>query len=452
MRIAIIIVILVIIIIVIIIFKSTSFQSRIEKAEEHLEAGSLGKANEIVKKILERKSDYPPARYLRALILIKQNQYVLAISELNAILSLPNFNKFINQVDIHYHLARLYHETGNFPREIEEYKSILIFNPDDLVANHRLGHALFKRNDYKKARDHLEKAVSINPSLNDVFLPLGISCYHSADYERAEEFLLKALSSAGPNPDAEYHLALIYQMRKDYDNAIIMFQRSKGHRSHFLKSLYKLGEIYNTLEEYDSAIEMLEQGLVNLREKSEEALEYRFLLADCYEQKNKIKEAFHHWSKIAEENPNFRTTRLKIESYQEIMGNDSMMTMFSSSLEALQPLIVELIASLNYNIISKERPNAHMYHYRAYNIKRINDPPLLILFHRTTREITEDMINEFQRTMAGENCKNGIYITTSSFSARAKTVAPTKMIELYDSEFVKRIVEKTASKKRTIQR
>lgn len=452
MRISIIIVVFVIIIIVFIIFKSTSFQARIEKAEEYLEAGALAKASEIVKKILERKSDYPPARYLRALILMKQNQFVLAISELNAILTIPNFNKFINQLDIHYHLARLYHETNNYPKEIEEYKSILIFNPDDLVANHRLGHALYKRNDFKKAREHLEKAIIINPALNDIYLPLGISCYHTSDYNKAEEYLLKVLSVSGSSSDAEFHLGLLYQIKKDYDNAIIMFQKSKSDRKYFLKSLYKIGEIYNTLEDYDNAIDILEQGLVNLKEKSEEAHEYRFLLADCYEQKNKIKEAFHHWSKISEENPNFRNTRLKIESYQDVMGNDSMMTLFSSSLDALQPLIVELISSLNYNIISKERPSVNIYHYRAYNIKRINDPPILIMFHRTTREVTEDNINEFQRTISSENCKSGIYITTSKFSLRAKTVAPTKMIELYDSEFVKRIVEKSTSKKRTSQR
>ncbi len=452
MRIPIIIAVIVIIIVVFIIFKSTSFQARIEKAEEYLEAGALGKASEIVKKILERKSDYPPARYLRALILIKQNQFVLAISELNSILSLPDFTKFINQIDIHYHLARLYHETNNFLKEIEEYKSILIFNPEDLVANHRLGHALYKKSDYKKAREHLEKAIIINPALNDIYLPLGISCYHTSDYNKAEEYLLKELSISGSRSDAEFHLGLLYQIKKDNDNAIAMFQKAKSDRKYFLKSLFKIGEILNTLEDYESAIDILEQGLVNLKEKSEEAHEYRFLLADCYEQKNRIKEAFHHWSKISEENPNFRNTRQKLESYQDIMGNESMMTVFSSSLEALQPLIVELVSSLNYNIISKERPSANIYYYRAYNIKRINDPPILIMFHRTTREISEDAVNEFQRTIAGENCKSGIYITTSKFSARAKTVAPAKMIELYDADFVKRIVEKYTSKKRTAQR
>lgn len=439
---------LIIIIIIVIILKSTSFTAKIRKAEEYLEEGLISKANEIIKKILDQKSDYVPARYLRAQILMKQNQYLLAISELNTILGLPDFNKFINEIEIHYHLARMYHETKNFPKEIDEYKSILIFNPEDLTANHRIGHALYQKKEYKKARDHLLKAIILDPNLTDILLPLGISCFNISDYEKGEEYLTKALNVQGDHSDAQFHLGSIYQMKKDYKNAIAMFDKSKKERKYFLKSLYKIGEIHYQLEDFESAIEILEQGLGSLKEKDEESLEYRYLLAECYEHQNKIKEAFHHWTKIIEDNPGFRGTRLKIDSYQDILANESLMTMFVSSLESLQPTIMEMISSLNYNIISKDRVSSNEYQYRAYNIKRINDPPILIYFNRTTREITEDNLNDFQRRIIDEKCKNGIYITTSKYSIRAKALAQAKTIELYDSEYLKRIIEKIQSRKK----
>ena len=448
MRYAIVIFCVVIIIIIIFILKSTSFPAKIRKAEEYLDGGFISKANEIVKKILERKGDYVPARYLRALILMKQNQYLLAISEFNAVLSLPNFNKFINEIDIHYHLARLYNETKNFPKEIDEYKIILTFNPDDLVSNHRIGHALYQKKDYKKAREHLTKAISIDPSLSDAYLPLGISCFYISDFEKSEEYLTQALKVPGDHSDTQFFLGSIYQMKKDYKNAIPMYENAKRERKYYLKSLYKIGEIYFHLEEYESAIEVLEQGLVALTENNEESHEYRYLLAECYEHQNKIKEAYHHWTKISEENPNFRGTRLKLESYQEILGNESLMTMFLSSLEALQPTIVEMISSLNFNIISKEQISPNEYQYKAYNIKRINDPPILIYFHRTTREISEDSLNDFQKKIIQEKCKNGMYITTSRFSIRAKSIAQSTTIELFDSEYLKRVIERIRSKRR----
>jgi tetratricopeptide (TPR) repeat protein len=445
---AIIIFFIILIIITLIIVKSTSFPAKIRKAEEFLEEGQTSKANEIIKKILDQKGEYAPARYIRAQILMKQTQYLLAISELNNILSIPDFSKHINEIEIHYHLARLYNETSNFPKEIEEYRAILTFNPEDLTANHRIGHALYKKKEYKKAREHLLKAIILDPNLTDVYLPLGISCYNISDYEKGEEYLTKAMNVQGDHSDAQFHLGSIYQMKKDYKNAISMFDKSKKERKYYLKSLYKIGEIYHTIEEYDNAIEVLEQGLGILKDKDEESQQYRYLLAECYEHQNKIKEAFHHWTKIVEENPNFRSTRLKIDSYQEILGNESLMTMFVTSLESLQPTIVEMISSLNYNIISKDRITHNEYQYRAYNIKRINDPPILIYFHRTTREITEENINDFQKLIIDEKCKNGIYITTSKFSIRAKALAQSKTIEIYDAEFLKRIVEKIQTRKK----
>ncbi|HPO46815.1 MAG TPA: hypothetical protein PK875_13580, partial [Spirochaetota bacterium] len=91
--------------------RRTHLPGRIKKAEEFLENDEIQKASEIVKKILGNKQDYVPARYLRARILIKQKQYLLAISELNGLLGINGFADFVNKSDIHYHLADLYHET-----------------------------------------------------------------------------------------------------------------------------------------------------------------------------------------------------------------------------------------------------------------------------------------------------------------------------------------------------
>ena len=55
MRYAIITSCLVLIIIIFIILKSTSFPAKIRKAEEYIEGGFISKANDIIKKILERK-------------------------------------------------------------------------------------------------------------------------------------------------------------------------------------------------------------------------------------------------------------------------------------------------------------------------------------------------------------------------------------------------------------
>ena len=448
MKYVIIIIVLILVISFFVIFKNFSFPAKIRKANEFLEDGNISRTNEIIKKILDKKRDYVPARYIRAQVLIKQNQYLLAISELLGILKLPDFDKFVQELQIHYHLAGLYSDTNNWQKEIEEYKIILTFNSDDLIANHRIGHALYKQKDYRKAKEHLLKAIIIDPSLKDIYLPLGISCYNISDYEKGEEYLTLSLKDQGDNSETQFYLGSIYKMKKYYDNSVQMFEKAKTSRRFFIKSLYSLGEIFYEQEMYQEAIESLEQGLNDLKGSSDENNAFRYLLAECYEHSNKIKEAAHHWEKIHADNPDFRSTKVKLDSYKEILKNDNLMTFFKSSLEELQPVIVEMISSLNHNIISKEKIDSNEYQYKAYNTKRINEPPILIYFNRTTREITEDEISKFHKKIGAEKCKSGIYITTSKFSLRAKSNVQSKMIELYDTEYVNRIIKKIQSRKK----
>ncbi|MBP7603524.1 MAG: tetratricopeptide repeat protein [Spirochaetes bacterium] len=420
---------------------------RIKKAEEFLESDDIQKASEIVKKILNKKQDYVPARYLRARILIKQKQYLLAISELNGVLGINDFANFVNEIDIHYHLADLYHDTQQWQKEVEEYRAILKFNPDDVRANHRIGHVLYRQKHYGDARDHLLKAYTQDPSLGDCLLPLGVSCFHSADHSNAEQYLLKSLETSSDTAEAQYYLGAIYKSRKDYETAIRMYTAVRKDRRFMLGSTRALGEIYFEQEMYDEAIERLEEGLTGLSGKDDDSLAYRYLLAECYERANKITEAVYHWQKIYEVNSSYRSTKTKLEDYRGILDNENQRVLFTASLEELQPLITEVIARLNYNIISKSQVNVSEYFYKAFNIKRINEPPLAIYFNRTTRDITEAQINDFYQRMNAENCKSGIYLTTAKFSIRAKNAAASMMVELMDATFLNKAVERVMMKR-----
>ncbi len=430
----------------VILLRRFQMPSRVRKAESFLKDGDMLKANEIIRLVLDKDRDYPPARYVRAKILIAQKQYVLAISELNALFSLRDFEKYINEVEVHYLLAGLYSETQQHQKEVDEYRAILNFNPDDLKANHRVGHALFRQKKYRDARDHLARAYSIDPTLADCLLPLGISCFNLSEFESAEKHLLAAID-ANPNLiEARFYLGVIYKSKRDNETAIGMFDNAKKDGRFFTKSLYYLGEIYSEQGEYAKAIEILEQGIGRLKADDEDALAYRYLLAEAYEMENRISEAVYHWDQIAKKNPEYRSTRMKLEDYNRILNDENVKILFDSSLEDLQPLLVEIIAGLNYNIISKTEVSHNEYYFKAFNIKRINEPPLLVYFNRTTREIAEGQIVDLFKKMTAEKCKNGIYITTSKFSIKAKAAAATRMIELLDNTYLSKAVERIRTK------
>ena len=328
MKIFIIVFVLFVTVVIFIAFKSFRFPVLIRKAEEYIKIEDYSKASEIVKKILEKKKDYVPARYIKAQLLMRQNQYLLAISELNNILTITDFNKFVKELEIHYHLADLYNKTKNWPKEIEQYKIILLSDPQNIKANHRIGHAYFQRNNYKKAMEHLNIAILQDKTLVDCYIPLGISFYQLSDFNNSEQYLLKSLTGPGDHTEAEFYLGSIYKIRKDYENAEKMLESSLKNRKFFVKSLYALGENCYDQHDYKKSIEYLEKGLNNIDDGSDEANNYRFLLAECFEIENKIEESIHHWKKIAVSNPNFRNVDHKIKSYNEIVKNQNLMTNF----------------------------------------------------------------------------------------------------------------------------
>ncbi len=438
--------VVVIVIIVVLYFRTMHLPSLIKKAEEQFKNGNDKLASDIIKKVLKKKKDYVPARYLRARMLNRQNQYLMSISELNGILQTPDFSRYVEELKIHYQLADLYHETQQWKKEIEEFKKILSFKPDDINANHRLGLSYYKQKRYKDAKDNLLRALNSDPTLDDAYLPLGISCYKVSDYSNSEHYLLKAIERTHKNEEAHYFLGLILKGKKDYDNAILSFEHSKTDTSLYRKSLMKIGEIYFETANYDDAIQTLEDGLSSLKPRDEESLQYRYLLAECYEMNNKIQEAVHHWEKIESEQPNFRSTQMKLEEYKALLEDTYMKQIFTSSLERLQPLLGEIIARLSYNIITKNFISKNQVYFKVFHTKRINEPPIIILFNRSTREIAETEIVQFSRILNEEKCKSGIYITTSRFGLKATAAAASKSIELYGKEFLSKTIEKIKGK------
>jgi len=307
-----------------VIIRAHQYPAKVRKAQEYLDNGDIAKASEIVKLVLERKKDYVPARYLRAQILIQQKQYLLAIAELNGILSIPDFDKYVEELDIHYQLADLYHETQQWQKEVEEFRVILQFNPDDINANHRLGIVLYRQHDYTGSKDYLLKAVTLDPALSDIYAPLGICLYNTGEYGTAENFLIKAVETNATNYEAHYYLGMIFKMKKDYTAALEMLGKARNDRRYFDKSQYAIGQLYFDNDAYSKAIEELEKGLPYIKDNTDEGLAYRYLLAECYEMENKIPEAVHHWEKIASINPNYRSTQVKLDDYKSILENKNL--------------------------------------------------------------------------------------------------------------------------------
>jgi len=319
------------------------------------EDDNVGQALDVVNSVLERKKDYIPALYLKSKILRRQRQYILAIAEANNIFRLRDFQKYVSELDVRYLLADLYNRQQLFHKEIEEYKLILNISPIDLTANHQLGLYYYKQKKYRESRDMLIRAISIDAKLLDCYLPLGISCFYISEYQKAEEYLLKTIEILpAPPAEAYYYLGLIYHGKRDNDSAIKMFEFTKRDPNFSLLGTLKIGEIYYDKGEYAKAIEVLESNISSLKTREDDSIAYRYLLAECYELENQIKEAIHHWEKIEQERPNYKSTQMKLTDYKSILNDDVMKSIFTASLDTLHRSSQKLLRG-SISILSQRR-------------------------------------------------------------------------------------------------
>ncbi|MDY6970170.1 MAG: tetratricopeptide repeat protein [Spirochaetota bacterium] len=225
------------------------------------------KASEIIKKILENRSDYVPAIFLRSKILFGQKQYLLAIAELNGLLKIEGFNKDVSELEIHTMLAELYYETKQWQKEIEEYKAILAISPNNIVANNRIGHALFNQKNYDSSQKFLSKAIELDPSQSEAQTDILETLLSSREIDGV---VVHGMAWPGfrddddcsgmviPGTEDEKLLRRAYDLIPKYEKPLIVCSYYSERDSETVRNLIRDGKrVYNDVEDAATVLSSL---------------------------------------------------------------------------------------------------------------------------------------------------------------------------------------------------
>jgi len=113
-----------------------------------------------------------------------QGDYEKAISEFNRTL-------FLNVTDIKsLHLrARSFEELEEFDKAVEDYQTIIHYNPTYAQAYAGIGKLYWKQEDYKNAQKYLLLAAKEDGKDYEILFLLGRAMLMNKDYKNADEFL-----------------------------------------------------------------------------------------------------------------------------------------------------------------------------------------------------------------------------------------------------------------------
>jgi Flp pilus assembly protein TadD len=112
-----------------------------------------------------------------------------------------------------FFLATALENKGETELALNEYRTILKMDPNNLNGNLGLGVLLFKveGDGSVEASNALKRVVSINANIYEAQVSLGKSLVRQKLYQEAIAHLLKAAELKPDNPEPHYQLALAYR-------------------------------------------------------------------------------------------------------------------------------------------------------------------------------------------------------------------------------------------------
>lgn len=170
---------------------------------------------------------------------LDQGEYPLALSELNAALTLrPSY------IDPYINLGLAFLDMNNLSEAQKYLEKALVIDAKSPRANLNLGVILEKQGDYSRALVHYQAAVTLDPELSVAWHNLGVIYYRNKNLDKALEIFQKAIS-VNPNQAETFHnMGVVYAETSRYEKAIESFQMAIAIDPLYLEPHLQLLQIY----------------------------------------------------------------------------------------------------------------------------------------------------------------------------------------------------------------
>ncbi len=263
-------------ILIVTLFQAT--QDLYNSANTDFEAGRWAEAAMKYESILKEEASHIPSRFNLAVCYAKLGNTDGAIAAYRTLLEQ---NGTIYEARIN--LAILLDQSGKRDEAAEQFEKALDLRPDDVQAELNLAMFYMRGNDIAKAYPHLIAVQGKGLSSFELYVALSEAEHAQNNEVKAREYLEKAISLDLRNTNLRRQLAISYFTAKDYAKAIPVLVELVKLESTNPDYLYLLGKSYEQLKAYPQAVAALEQAI---RVKSDDVEAYATLSVVFYAQEN----------------------------------------------------------------------------------------------------------------------------------------------------------------------
>ncbi|MBA3071034.1 MAG: tetratricopeptide repeat protein [Nitrospirae bacterium] len=188
--------------------------------------------------------------------------------------------------------------------------TVSIENMQKATAHYKLGVSYYGENNIQKAFVEFRKAFELNPEDKDVLNMTGIIyLLHYDDFPKAIDFFQKAVSVNPDFSEAHNNLGFAYEKSRKFNEAIDSYKKALSNLLYMTpeKAYNSLGRVYYRLGKYDEAIDAYKNSLKRMPELY---ISY-YGLALCYNEKGRYGDASLAITKAIEMDPLYKGSKSK---------------------------------------------------------------------------------------------------------------------------------------------
>lgn len=130
----------------------------------------------------------------------------------------------------------------------------LKFDPMNSAANFGLGEVYSELNQTADAIASYEKSLAGDPSLTEIYVPLGVLYYQAGEIAKADDLLTKALSIKTDSAETQLFIGLIRAAQNRQDDALAAFSEAKRLDPKYAEAFYNSAEMLSRLDRHSDAI------------------------------------------------------------------------------------------------------------------------------------------------------------------------------------------------------
>ena len=162
--------------------------------------------------------------------------------------------------DLHYEMAKVYYDLGEYQLSLEQFKKTLALRPDFSEALNSMGVLYVRMREWDLAISCFQKAANdiLYKTPHYAYSNMGSVYLRKGDYQRAIKNYLEAVRIAPSYVVAYYDLASAYEAINSLEEAVSAYEKAVSLDPEFWSARFKLGKLYLSLDRPDDASAELE--------------------------------------------------------------------------------------------------------------------------------------------------------------------------------------------------